>query len=460
MPPLVDSHAHLDDPRFAEDLEAVLERAAEVGIVNILTVGGNLEGSRAAVALAERYPQVFAAVGIHPHDAKFADAAAFSELEELARSHPKVTAIGETGLDFFYDLSPRDVQERVFREQLRMARRLHLPVIIHDRDAHDEIHRVLVEESAGKPYRGVLHCFSGDREFARRCLDLGFYLSFAGPLTYPKNEELRAVVAETPAERLLVETDCPYLAPQKHRGQRNEPAFVRITAEKVAKLKQLSMEDISRITCRNAERLFGIGESATEAAIAYTIRDALYLNITNRCSNACVFCAKFQDYTVKGHYLKLDHEPSAAEVKAAIGDPRRFAEVVFCGYGEPLLRLELVKEIGAWLKGKGGRVRVNTDGQANLVHGRDILPELEGLIDAVSVSLNAHDAATYLKITRSPFGPRAFEAVQDFIREAKRRIPSVTASVVTYPGVDIEAARRLVEELGVQFRVRHYQETR
>ncbi len=461
LPPLVDSHAHLDDPSFAEDLEEVLARAEAAQIVNILTVGGTLASSRANVDLAERYPRLFAAVGIHPHDAGDADDAAFAQLEELARAHAKVVAIGEIGLDFFYDLSPREVQERAFREQLRLARRLELPVIIHDRDAHEEVRRILEEEAHGQPWRGVVHCFSGDHDFARFCLDAGLHISFTGTLTFSRSKDLRAVAAEIPMERLLVETDCPYLAPQGHRGKRNEPALVRVIAAQLAELKGLSMEDISRITCRNAARLFGIGQEEPKAAVAYAIRDSLYLNITNRCSNACVFCAKFNDFTVKGHYLKLAHEPSADELVAAVGDPSAYKEVVFCGYGEPLLRFDLVIEVARKLKRMGvRRLRINTDGQANLVYGRNILPELGGLIDAISISLNAQDAATYQRLTRSPFGPGAFAAVQDFIREARRFIPEVTASVVTVPGVDVEAARRIAQELGVAFRVRQYQEAR
>jgi len=460
LPPLVDSHAHLDDPRFAADLDAVLERADANGIALILSVGGNLASSRANLALAERYPQIYAALGIHPHEAGQVNDAVLGEIEALARANPRVVAIGETGLDFFYDHSPRDVQEAAFRSHLQLARRLDLPVIIHDRDAHEDVIRILREEYAGARVCGVLHCFSGDRDFAGRCLELGCHLSFAGPLTFPKNEELREVVKITPVERLLVETDCPYLAPQGHRGKRNEPALVRVTAEKVAELKNLSMEDISRITNLNVYRLFGIGSIDQSTRIAYTIRDSLYLNITNRCTNACVFCAKFRDFTVKGHCLKLDHEPDAAEVKKAIGDPSRYREVVFCGYGEPLLCLDLVKEIARWLKDNGIRVRVNTDGQANLVHGRNILPELKGLVDAVSVSLNAPDAESYQRICRSSFGPAGYQAVLDFIREAKQHIPSVTASVVTLPGVDVEACRLIAAQLGVDFRIRQYVETR
>lgn len=459
LPLLVDSHAHLDDRRFASDLDEVLEKARNAGIRYILTVGSSLESSRSNVDRASLYPQVFAAVGIHPHEASQVDEKTLREIEQLARGNDKVVAIGETGLDFFYNHSPRDVQESAFRSHLQLARRLDLPVIIHDRDAHEEILRILEDESVGGKIRGVLHCFSGDRDFARRCLELGLYLSFAGPLTFPKNEELREVVKNTPVERLLVETDSPYLAPQGHRGKRNEPALVRVTAEKLAELKNLSMEDISRITNLNVFRLFGIGNIDQSARIAYRIRDSLYLNTTNRCTNACVFCAKFRDFTVKGHCLQLDHEPDAAEVKKAIGDPAQYQEVVFCGYGEPLLRLDLVSEIARWLKEHGIRVRINTDGQANLVHGRNILPELAGLVDAISISLNAPDAETYQHICRSSFGTKAYPAVLDFIREAKKHIPSVTASIVTLPGIDQEACRRIAEELGVNFRLRQYVET-
>jgi TatD DNase family protein len=458
LPPLVDTHAHLDDPRFASDLDEVVARAKSRGVPYILTAGSSLESSRINVQLASRYPQIFASVGIHPHEASTVCDEALREIEELASSNPKVVAIGETGLDFYYDHSPRDVQESAFRKHLQLARKLDLPVIIHDRDAHDDVLRILKEECGGEKIAGVLHCFSGDRDFARQCIDMGFYLSFAGPLTFPKSEELREVVKSMPVERVLVETDCPYLAPQGHRGKRNEPALVRVTADKVAELKNLSMEDISRITNLNVYRLFGFGEVDQSTRIAYRIRDSLYLNTTNRCTNACVFCAKFRDYTVKGHCLKLDHEPDAAEVKKAIGDPSRYKEVVFCGYGEPLLRLELVKEIARWLKDKGVRVRVNTDGQANLVYGRNILPELSGLVDAISVSLNAPDAETYQHICKSTFGQESYQAVLDFIREAKKHIPSVTASVVTLPDIDVEACRAIAEELGVKFRVRQYVE--
>jgi TatD DNase family protein len=257
---------------------------------------------------------------------------------------------------------------------------------------------------------------------------------------------------------MLVETDCPYLAPQPWRGKRCEPAMVRATAEELARIKGLAFADIARITSLNAFRLFGIGEVDQSTRIAYVIRNSLYLNITNRCTNRCTFCAKFKDFTVKGHQLCLGREPTTAEVIAAIGDPSRYDEVVFCGYGEPLLRLDLVKEVAAWLKQRGRPVRINTDGQANLVHGRNILPELKGLVDVISVSLNAPDAASYQRICQSACGEAGYAAILEFLREARQHVPTVIATAVTVPGIDIAACRKVAEDLSVEFRERIYNE--
>jgi len=454
---LVDSHAHLDDKRFADDLDAVLNRANEQGVDTILTVGCDLESSQRSIDLANRYPQIYAAVGIHPHDAVTATDAAIAQLRSMVAANDKIVAIGETGLDFYRDRAPRDVQRDAFRRQIRLARELGKPLIIHDRDAHDEILSILREEQAAE-VGGVLHCFSGDLDFARACVAMNFLISFPGTLTYPTNAALREVAAGLPIDVMLVETDCPYLAPQTWRGKRNEPAYTRSTAETLAQIKGLTLEDVARITTRNAWRLFGIGHVEQQSRIAYAIRNSLYLNITNRCSNACTFCAKFHDFTVKGHQLCLQHEPDVNEVIAAIGDPSRYDEVVFCGYGEPLLRLDLVKEVATWLKQHGMTVRINTDGQANLVHGRDILPELAGLVDALSVSLNAADAATYQRLCRSEYGEAAYDAVKEFLRAATKHIPSVTASAVALPGLDVEAVHKVANDLGVEFLRREYNE--
>ncbi len=455
LPLLVDSHAHLDGRQFSNDLDQTVERATANGISHILTIGCDLESSAKSIAVAEKYENIFAAVGVHPHDATEINAAALEKLKAML-SHPKVVALGEIGLDYYRDRSPRDVQSTAFRQQIGLARQVGQPIIVHDRDAHDDVIQILKEEN-GAEAGGVLHCFSGDLKMARQCLELGFYLSFTGTITYPKNETIREIIAEIPIDRMLIETDCPYLSPQKFRGKRNEPAYVRYTAEKLAEIKGLTIEDVARVTSRNCHDLFGFGSVDQSGKIAYQIGDSLYLNVTNRCTNSCVFCAKFSDFVVKGHELQLDHEPSVEEVKQVVGDPTRYAEIVFCGYGEPLLRLDLIKEISRWLKEQGGTVRINSDGQANLVHGRNILPELTGLVDAISISLNAPDAEHYHQLCRSTYGAQqSYQAVKDFLQQAGQYIPEVLATAVTYPGVDIASCEKVARDLGVQFKAREY----
>lgn len=256
----IDTHAHLEMEVFDSDREEVLKRAVEAGLTAIVTVGTTLADCKKAVALAGRYPPLYAAVGIHPHEVKGIDSGTYDALRLLAR-RDKVVAIGEIGLDFFYDHSPREVQIRRFAEQLDLAEELDMPVIIHDREAHSETLRIL-RPRKGR-LRGVLHCFSGDQAMARECLDMGFHLSVAGPVTYPKAERLREVAREMPLERLLIETDAPYLAPQPHRGKRNEPAYVVETAGCLAEIRGLPVGELERLTAANARRLFRIGDGET-----------------------------------------------------------------------------------------------------------------------------------------------------------------------------------------------------
>ena len=253
---LFDTHALLHFPEFADDLGAVLARARAAGVRRVLTIGTNVETSRAAVALAAREPDVWASVGVHPHDAGEADATALAEIEALA-AESRVVGIGETGLDFFRNLSPRDAQERVFRAQLALARRVGKPVIVHCRDAHEETLAILADERVGET-GGVMHCFSGDTAIARRCLDLGLLISLAGPVTYPKARALSDVATFVPGDRLVVETDCPFLPPQPYRGKRNEPAYLAITAARVAELRGESLQTLAARTSENAAKLFGL----------------------------------------------------------------------------------------------------------------------------------------------------------------------------------------------------------
>ncbi|MDO9211614.1 MAG: TatD family nuclease-associated radical SAM protein [Deltaproteobacteria bacterium] len=454
---LIDSHAHLEMKDFDKDRNRVIARAVEAGVRHIITVATTIPDIHKALEIGQKNESIFVSIGIHPHEAQDIRAGDYDQLRALAREK-KVVAFGEIGLDFYRNHSPRAIQLTRFRELLRLGKDLGLPIILHDREAHDEILNVLMEEGDGL-WKGVFHCFSGDVPLAKKVIQMGFFISIPGTVTFSKATTQQEVVRCIPLEKILLETDCPYLAPEPYRGKRNEPAFIRNTAEKVASLKSLSFEDVCRITSLNARALFGIGEELPKGKIVYPIRNSLYLNLTNRCSNLCTFCAKKASYVVKGHDLELSREPSAEELVQAVGDPQRYQEIVFCGFGEPLLRLETVKTVAAELKKKGARVRIDTDGQANLVYGRNILPELKGLVDAVSVSLNAESPEKYQRLCRSPFGEESFHGILDFIREAKKVIPEVVATIVAMPGVDVEACRRLAEEeLGVKFKRRAYDE--
>jgi TatD DNase family protein len=251
---LIDSHAHLDDPRFDVDRDAVLQRAWDGGIRRILTIGNGRgpDDMGCGIPLAESHDWIVTSVGVHPHEASKVEERHLELMESLAK-HPQVVAIGETGLDYFYDNSPRDIQQQVFRRQLRVAKKLNLPVIVHTRDADDDTASILREEA---PSRGLIHCFTSAKRLADVAMELGFCISFSGIVTFPKAQDLAAVARGVPADRLLVETDCPYLAPVPHRGKRNEPAFVIDTARFIAELRGTSDEVIARQTSENFERLF------------------------------------------------------------------------------------------------------------------------------------------------------------------------------------------------------------
>jgi TatD DNase family protein len=265
----VDSHAHLDGERFDADREEVLARAREAGVVNILAVGtGDGPGTLdCAVKLGERYESVYATIGIHPHEAKLATAKDFDELERLAK-RPKVIAWGEIGLDYFYDHSPREVQKQVFAKQCEMARTAKLPIVIHCRpsqdseDAWNDCLRLLQENWAAHGLGGIMHCFTGTWEQAKHALDLGFMISFAGNITFPKAQQIREAAKQVPLERMLIETDCPFLAPAPYRGKRNEPAFVKESARQLGELRGLSMEEIGQQTAQNFYRFFSLPQKA------------------------------------------------------------------------------------------------------------------------------------------------------------------------------------------------------
>ena len=251
---LVDSHAHLDLPEFDDDRNEVIKRAKENGIDYILNIGINSESCRKAITLADSYDFIYASIGIHPHDAKDVDEDTYAVLKSLA-NNKKVLAFGEIGLDFYRNLSPKGIQIKRFREQINLANELKLPVVIHNRDAHKETLEILKEEGA-KNLGGIIHCFSGDYSMAKSCIDMGFYISIPGTITFPKAVELQEIVKKLPLSKILIETDCPFLTPVPYRGKRNEPSFVRYVAEKIASLKDTPLEEVAEITSQNFRSLF------------------------------------------------------------------------------------------------------------------------------------------------------------------------------------------------------------
>jgi len=252
---IIDTHSHIQLDRYDKDRDAVLNRAKKAGIEKIIAVGFDLESNRAAIELAAKEESVYATVGLHPHDSKYLTDKLLSVFKRLAQK-PKVVALGEMGLDFYRNLSPRKKQYIAFEKQIELAKELEMPIVIHDRDAHKEIMKVL------RKYAGeiscVMHCFSGDSRMAEECIDLGFMISIGGPVTYSNSKKLQEVVKKTPLESLFVETDCPWLAPQFYRGKRNEPAYITQVVEKIAELKNISFELVAETTTDNAKSLFGI----------------------------------------------------------------------------------------------------------------------------------------------------------------------------------------------------------
>ncbi|RAK16575.1 TatD DNase family protein [Anoxybacillus vitaminiphilus] len=253
---LFDTHAHLNAIQYNDDLQEVIDRALEEGVSNIVVVGFDRPTISRAIELAEQYPFIYAAVGWHPVDAIDMTEEDLQMIEQLA-AHPKVVALGEMGLDYYWDKSPKEVQKEVFRKQIALAKKVKLPIIIHNREATADIIEILREENASE-VGGIMHCFTGSVEVAKQCIDMNFYISFGGPVTFKNARKPKEVAKEIPLEHLLIETDCPYLTPHPFRGKRNEPSYVKYVAEAIAELKGVSFEEVAQKTSDNAKKLFGI----------------------------------------------------------------------------------------------------------------------------------------------------------------------------------------------------------
>ena len=464
----IDSHAHLNSEEYRSDLVEVLSRAQDAGVETIVVPGTTVESSLEAIALSERYPNVYACVGIHPHDASKGSSDALEKIERMTE-HTKVVAVGEIGLDYHYDFSPRDIQREVFEKQIGIAVRRNLPVVVHTRESQDETIAVVERAVKANPgwraeessihtrlpaRRGVFHCFPGGPEDAQRVMELGFFVSYPGIVTF-KNSPVIETLKSIGYDHILLETDSPYLAPVPLRGKRNEPANVVLVAKKIAEVFDASVEDVARAARFNTKKLFNIGPF-DPPRIAYKLKNALYLNVTIRCNADCIFCDRKGEAIVKGHNLKIEKEPDVEEVLDAIGEPKNYEEIVFCGYGEPTIRLDVIKEVARWVKQKGGRVRLNTDGHGNVINHRNIVPELVGIVDSVSISLNSIDPAQYGELMRLD-GVKYHSAMVEFARECVKQLPEVVMTVVGMQEIDIASAWEFVQKnIGAEFRVRPY----
>lgn len=450
----VDTHAHLFFENFKDDIDEVISRASQDGVDYIIVPSTDIKSAKEAIKLSEKYDQIYVTVGVHPHDTKDWDHSLISEIQHLA-NHPKVVGIGEIGLDYYYDFSPRDQQIKAFKSQLDLAIKLEMPVVIHNRDS-DEDMMDIIQSYCGTGLKAQFHCFNATLDDAIEYMKMSHFISFTGNITYKKSDSLREILSRIDLNHLMLETDSPFMTPVPYRGKRNEPAYVKYVAQQIADVHKISLEDIGRITSLNVFRFFGIG-TPPKTSFTYLLGKALYINVTNRCNADCTFCRRKDDPFLRGYNLgmKKSEEPPAEVYIKEIGDPKKYSEVVFCGYGEPTIRWDVVKEVAKYVKSNGGRTRINTNGHGNIINRRDITPEMQGLIDVVSISFNSFDPKQYAKLMR--VSEDHFSEMINFAKLAKPFVNKVVMSVVSLDEVEIEKSRKVVEdEIGVEFRVREY----
>jgi len=450
----IDTHAHLFSENFKEDVADVIQRAKDNSVDFLVVPATDIKTAKEAIALAEKYEQIYATVGIHPHDTKDWNDSFIPEIEALAK-HPKVVAIGEIGLDYYYDFSPQDQQIKAFKSQLDLALKLELPVVIHNRDS-DEDMMDIIQSYCGTGLKAQFHCYNGSLDDALEFMKMNHFISFTGNITFKKSDGLRDILKHIDLNHIMLETDSPFMTPVPYRGKRNEPSYVKYVAQQIAEIHKLSLEDVGRITSLNAFRFFGIG-NAPKTSFTYLLENSLYINVTNRCNADCTFCRRKEDPFLRGYNLgmKKSEEPTAEVYINEIGDPKKYDEIVFCGYGEPTIRWDVMREVAKYIKANGGKTRINTNGHGNVINKKDITPEMKDIIDVISISLNSYDPKQYAELMQ--VSETHFDEMKNFARLAKQCVNKVVMSVVSLDEVEIEKSRKVVEdEIGVEFRIRAY----
>jgi len=450
----IDTHSHLFYKNFHDDLDEVVNRARQSGVDHIIVPATDLETAEQTIRLCDKYDTVYGAVGIHPHDSKDWDNSLLVKIQDLAQ-HKKIIAIGEIGLDYYYDFSPPEKQIQAFKAQIELAIELNLPIIVHNRDSDKDMMDI-INQYCGKGLKAQFHCFNASISDAFEFIKMNHFISFTGNITFKNRGDVRSVLEKIGLDNLLLETDSPFMTPVPFRGKRNEPAYVKYVAEKIAEIHKVSIDEVAKITSYNAFRLFGIGKSP-EINYTYPLGRSLYINVTNRCNADCTFCKRNTFPFISGFNLgmKKSEEPAADEYIKEIGDPKKYDEIVFCGYGEPTIRWEIVKQVAAYVKANGGKTRLNTNGHGNLINHKDITPEMKDIIDVVSISFNSFDPGQYAQLMR--LDEKHFFEMINFAKASKPYVKKVVMSVVSLDEVEIEKSRKVVEdEIGAEFRVREY----
>ncbi len=411
--------------------------------------GISLKSSLKAALLSETRTGVFAAAGIHPNefDPDFQDSSA--GLPEILL-RPRVIAVGETGLDLYRERTSVEHQIKIFRKHIRLAEAFGLTLIVHSRNAEREVLDVLGDD-VSVPV--IMHCYTGPSDTAREAADRGYYIGFAGPMTFRKNRWLRDLAGSLRVDRILIETDAPYLSPEPLRGRRNEPSNVKYIADAVSEIWGRGLEETAGTLMKNSLQALQLGP-VRRTDLVYLLYGNIYMNITGRCTNQCRFCIKERADGIGGYYLKHHGEPIEERLESIIGTlrPHMGKELVFCGYGEPTMRPELLKRLARSTSDRGFSVRLNTNGSCLTRLSPEETAELLEPFDAVSVSLNASCRDQYNSICR-PADGNAWDRLMEFI-ELAGRAASVRLTAVRYSGVDMESVEKLAKSLSLPLRIR------
>jgi TatD DNase family protein len=420
---MIDSHCHLNLEHFEDDRDVTIARAVSDGVTAFMNIGYDRTSLRQTLELLEQYPFMFGAVGVHPHDAASYTPEIDAEVR-AALAHPRVVAVGEIGLDFYRDLAPRETQFDVFRKMIALSREQgHMPIVIHCRDAFNEVIETLLNE--GGTYRGIFHAFSfGDAE-ARSVFQLGFHVGIGGVITY-RNARLAETVAQLPMDRIVIETDSPYLTPHPWRGKRNEPAFVAHVVRAIAKARNMTVAEVDRITTENYLAAMGLGPEALPRPV-YKIGDAVYIQTA---------------------------AATASELDSVA--PESVTEAVLTGVVDPLENMEHVLSIASRAREAGWRVRVNTQGFANQAAGRDVTPELAGVVDEINVTLFGVSPKQHDELAWPAVGNEGWEVIRDFVRCSVASGIETVCEFVATPGFEPEPCREFARSLGARYDIRMY----